>query len=35
MTEPGHQSAPSVVWVLSSQLKELRRRHAKDRASLR
>ncbi|MYV29121.1 transposase [Rhodococcus sp. DSM 6344] len=35
MTEPGHQSASSVVRVLSSQLKELRRRHAIEVGELR
>ena len=35
MTEPGQQSASSAVRALSSQLKELKRRHAKEVGELR
>lgn len=35
MTEPGQQSAPSAVRALSSQLKELKRRHAEEVGELR
>ena len=35
MTEPGQQSASSAVRALSSQLKELKRRHAEELGELR